>query len=235
MNERKLKALTFSYDDGALQDAKLVKIFNKYGLKATFNLNSETLGKTMHNGRPMKSPTVKPSDVKFIYEGHEVASHTLTHPNLTKIEDENEIIRQVEQDRINLSQLVGYEIQGFAYPGGGINCDDRVANVIRNGTGIKYCRANTSNGCFEVQTDLYQYSPTIYHCESFDKLIKLGKAFIDIEPESPQIFCVWGHSYELDEDDGWDKFEEFCKMMSRREDIFYGTNKEVLLGRSKGV
>ena len=235
MNERNLKALTFSYDDGALQDAKLVEIFNKYRLKATFNLNSETLGKTMHNGRPMKSPTVKPSDVKFIYEGHEVASHTLTHPNLTKIADENEIIRQVEQDRLNLSELVGYEICGFAYPGGGVNCDHRVANIIRNGTGVRYCRTNASNGCFEVQNDLYKYAPTIYHCESFDRLIKLGRAFIDMKAESPQIFCVWGHSYELDENGGWDMLEEFCKMMSGREDIFYGTNKEVLLGRSKGV
>lgn len=34
------KALTLSYDDGITQDKRLVSIFNKYGLKATFNLNS---------------------------------------------------------------------------------------------------------------------------------------------------------------------------------------------------
>ena len=34
------KALTFSYDDGIEQDRKLVDIFNKYGMKATFNLNT---------------------------------------------------------------------------------------------------------------------------------------------------------------------------------------------------
>ena len=39
----KMKALTFSYDDGTLQDRRLVEIFNKYGLKATFNLNSGLL------------------------------------------------------------------------------------------------------------------------------------------------------------------------------------------------
>ena len=27
------------------------------------------------------------------------------------------------------------------------------------------------------------------------------------------------------------EFEEFCKMMSGHKDIFYGTNKEVLLGK----
>ena len=40
----KNKALTFSYDDGVTQDKRLIEIFNKYGLKATFNLNSELLG-----------------------------------------------------------------------------------------------------------------------------------------------------------------------------------------------
>ena len=38
------KAVTFSYDDGVTQDRRLIKIFDKYGLKATFNLNSGLLG-----------------------------------------------------------------------------------------------------------------------------------------------------------------------------------------------
>lgn len=40
----KNKAITFSYDDGITQDIRLIEIFNKYNLKATFNLNSELLG-----------------------------------------------------------------------------------------------------------------------------------------------------------------------------------------------
>lgn len=41
----KKKALTFSYDDGVTQDVRLIEMFNKYNLKATFNLNSELLGR----------------------------------------------------------------------------------------------------------------------------------------------------------------------------------------------
>ena len=40
----KLKAVTFSFDDGVTQDKRLIEILNKYGLKATFNLNSAILG-----------------------------------------------------------------------------------------------------------------------------------------------------------------------------------------------
>ena len=36
----KTRALTFSYDDGVSQDMRLVTLFNLYGLKGTFNLNS---------------------------------------------------------------------------------------------------------------------------------------------------------------------------------------------------
>ena len=46
----KMKALTFSYDDGVTQDQRLISLFNKYGLKATFNLNSELLGKPGYEG-----------------------------------------------------------------------------------------------------------------------------------------------------------------------------------------
>ena len=41
----KKKALTFSYDDGQIYDRRLVEIFNRYGLKGTFHLNSGTVGK----------------------------------------------------------------------------------------------------------------------------------------------------------------------------------------------
>ena len=40
LKDGKRKVLTFSYDDGVVQDIRLVNIFNKYGLKATFNINS---------------------------------------------------------------------------------------------------------------------------------------------------------------------------------------------------
>lgn len=224
-----MKALTFSYDDATAQDVRLIEIFNKYGLKGTFNLNSDLLGLTELNGARLKSPTAKPEDVKHIYEGHEVAAHTLTHPLLPRFEDDNEIIRQVEEDRLNLSELCGYEVVGFAYPCGGQNHDDRVAGLIRENTGVKYCRTIISNFSFEPQADLYKFKPTVYHRAEFDRMVELGERFLEMKADTPQIFYIWGHGFEFDEDGNWDRFEEFCRMMSGREDIFYGTNKEVLL------
>lgn len=47
----KRKQVTFSYDDGVTQDIRLAELFHKYGLKATFNINSELLGPPGFSGR----------------------------------------------------------------------------------------------------------------------------------------------------------------------------------------
>ena len=136
----KLKAVTFSYDDGVTQDIRLIELLNKYGLKCTFNLNSELLGKKgmlLRDGQRISHYKIHPEDVKSSYEGHEIAVHTLTHPNLTQLSD-SEIIRQVEQDRLNLSDLTGYEVVGMAYPYG--TYDSRVVDLLKTKTGVKYSR-----------------------------------------------------------------------------------------------
>ena len=94
------KAVTFSYDDGVTQDIRMINLLNKYGLKATFNLNSELLGTPWmlsYQGVRASHYKVSPNDVKAIYAGHEVAVHTLTHPRLPELDDA-EVIRQVETD-----------------------------------------------------------------------------------------------------------------------------------------
>ena len=117
----KMKAITFSYDDGVTQDVQSIEMLNEYNLKGTFNINSELLGKggfLEYESKKLMHYKIKPEDVKKVYENHEVAVHTLTHPFLPKLDDE-EIIRQVEQDRRCLSELVGYDVIGMAYPCGG--------------------------------------------------------------------------------------------------------------------
>ena len=227
----KKKAITFSYDDGVTQDIRLIELLNKYGLKCTFNLNSELLsrkGMLIRNGMRISHYKVHPEDVKTIYDGHEVAVHTLTHPNLTQYDDA-EVIHQVETDRLNLSELVGYEVVGMAYPCGGVNNDDRVADIIRKNTGVKYSRTITTTGCFDFQENLYRFNPTAYHLD-FEEMMQLGEQFVALQPETPKLFYIWGHSYEMDySGDYWVKLEDFFKLISNKDDIFYGTNKEVLL------
>ena len=228
----KLKAVTFSYDDGVTQDIRLVELLNQYGLKATFNLNSETLGTRGmlgYQGKRISHYKIHKEDVKDLYAGHEVAVHTLNHPNLTQLSDA-EVLRQVVEDQRNLEALVGYPVVGMAYPCGGKNHDERVANLIRENTSIQYCRTILSTDSFDVQQDLYRFVPNVCHVVEFDRLMELGRKFVEMKPTEPQIFYIWGHSYEMDyHPDDWLKLEAFFKFISNREDVFYGTNGEIFL------
>ena len=226
----KNKAVTFSFDDGVTQDIRLIEILDRYGLKATFNLNSELLGlkgTLDRNSRTVRHDKIAPDKVREVYKGHEVAVHTLTHPFLPSC-DENEIIRQVENDRQNLSRLCGYEVVSMAYPCGGENNDDRVAEIIRKNTGVKLARGLRSTYEFAPQENLLRFEPTVYYVESC--LEQVVDRFLALDTDTPAVLYIWGHSYEMDaEYISWEKFEQICKKLSHRKDIFYGTNKEVLL------
>lgn len=224
-----MKAVTFSYDDGVVQDIRMIELMNKYGLKGTFNLNSQLLG----TGGILKGADyrlchykIRPEDVRELYQGHEIAAHTLTHPNLTLLPDD-EVIRQVEQDRLRLSELAGYEVVGMAYPYG--RADDRVAGLLKEHTGVLYSRTVDHNCSFDRQADLYRFDPTSYH-HDYRSMTELAHRFIEMKPDKPQVFYIWGHSYEQDCDSlHWSRLEEFFKLISGHEDIFYGTNKDILL------
>lgn len=236
MFDGKMKALTFSYDDGVTQDIRLIELFNKYGMKGTFNLNSELLGKEGSLIREevwVNHTKNNPEDIRHIYAGHEVAAHTLTHPNLVYVKDDAEVVRQVENDRLNLSELCGYEVVGMAYPAGGYCYDERIKELIRTQTGIKFCRTTNSTYNFDLQTDMMEFNPSVYHHVEMDKMFELGEQFLNLKTDKPQIFYVWGHAYEFDIYQNWDRFEEFLQMMSGREDICYCTNKEALLAQHK--
>ncbi len=222
------KIITFSFDDGVTQDERFVDILNKYGLKGTFNLNSELLGAPgylMIEGKKINHNKIPVEKVPAIYRGHEVAAHTLTHPFLVDLNEED-VVYQVEEDRKKLSAIVGYEVTGFAYPGGGVNCNECIAGFIENKTNVTYARTTVATYNFDVQTDMYLFNPTISLLKEKEKLLALTDEFLALQSEKIQLFYIWGHSYELDINDDWTFFEEFCEKISNKDDILYCTNRE---------
>ena len=219
----KMKAFTLSYDDGVTQDIRFVELLNKYKLKCTFNLNSGLQGESRYTGTGFKLDIIKNELLKELYKGHEIAIHGLTHRKLTDANDEDLLI-EIKTDIENLENIFDQKVVGMAYAYGGY--DDRVVEMLR-AHDVKYARICEQSFDFEPQTDLLRFKPTCHH--NAEQLFDLAKQFIDMKPDKPQIFYVWGHTYEFDIDNNWDYIEEFFKLISSHENIFYGTNKEVLL------
>lgn len=219
----KMKAVTFSYDDGVEQDIRLTALLNRYHLKGTFNLNSGIQTGASHwenNGAHIRR--INQAKLREVYAGHEVAVHTLTHPHLEELDIptiENEILR----DRENLERIFGAKVCGMAYPFG--TYDERVLQVVRE-SGIRYARAVQTTGGFQLPQQPLELRGTCHHDDP--RLMELAEAFVRAEPSEPMLFYLWGHSYEFDVHNNWDVIERFCALIGGRDDIFYGTNAEVL-------
>jgi len=221
----KMKALTLSYDDGVEQDRRLVEILNCYGIKATFNLNSGIQSGSSYwerNGITIRRMNVK--SLPELYRGHEIAVHSLTHPYLEKL-DEETIVNELEQDKINLERIFGTKMYGMAYPYGTFN--DEVKKIVAR-CGLLYARGVNSTFSFDIPKDLLAFQPTAIHTDAC--LMELAEAFIKLKPDSPQVFYLWGHSYEFETDNNWHIIEDFCKLISNKDDIYYATNAQALLG-----
>jgi len=224
-----MKAITFSYDDGVLQDKRLIEILNKYNLKCTFNLNSGYFGKSgmlIREDVSVAHCKARAKEIRGIYEGHEIAVHTLHHPWMAKLPSWK-IVKETEEDRLYLSDIAGYEVVGMAYPAGTPAISKRVSDLVEKYTGIEYARLTDSTLGFEAQTNLFRFNPTVHHTE-WKEMYAAAEKFLEMKAETPQLFYIWGHSYEFDIDNSWQKFEDFCKLISGRSDITYCTNKEAL-------
>ena len=71
------RAVTLSFDDGTINDRRLVEAFNRHGIKATFNLVAGRLGLDGYVTR---------DEIASLYAGHEVASHGWMHRNLDHLD-----------------------------------------------------------------------------------------------------------------------------------------------------
>ncbi|MGI5989696.1 MAG: polysaccharide deacetylase family protein [Lachnospiraceae bacterium] len=209
----KHKVLTASYDDGRPQDRRLVELFNEYGIKATFNINSALT----QDGR------IPFDEFRELYRGHEVACHTAQHPTIERCPNEM-IVQQVIEDRRILEKVMGYPVRGLAYPNGSF--DERISSVLKS-CGIAYGRTTIASHSFKMPLDFLLWNPTAHHTDP--ELPKLTEDFVKLyKKQYTYIFYLWGHSYEFDTNNNWNVIEDFCRKAGRRDDIWYATNIQIV-------
>ena len=111
----KIKAVTLSYDDGCREDIRFVETIDRYGLKCTFNINSDMFGADSSSGRLTEEEVKK----HLASGGHEIAVHGAFHraPGALRAIDG---IQDVLNCRLGLEKMLGRIIRGMAYPDSGI-------------------------------------------------------------------------------------------------------------------
>lgn len=206
------KALVMSYDDGSEHDRRLVEIFNRYGIKGTFNLNSGKLGQPHH---------IAAHEVRALYQGHEVACHSVNHLDLTHLQD-TDIRCEIAQDRAILEDLTGQAVRGLAYPFG--THDERIIRLLPE-LGIEYGRTAASTGDFQLPETFGTWRPTTHHQDAR----VLGERFLRSASGPLQVLSIWGHSYELDgfmtgdTSKNWQYMEALCDLLHGRDTVYHTT------------
>ena len=226
----KTRAVTFSYDDGCPQDPKLAEILTRHGLKGPFNFNSDEARR-----EPLTKEVVE--DV-FLSKGHEIAVHGYLHRaegGLRPIEG----IQDVLNCRLELEKKYDRIIRGMAYPDFGIRRFANDANYQQIKSYLKeldivYCRTlGKDNNEFELPTDWHCWMPTAHHNNS--QIFEYIDQFLNLDfsekqycaSRQPRLFYLWGHSFEFDRHNNWDRMEQICEKLAGHGDIWYATNIEI--------
>ena len=226
----KAKAVTFSYDDGVPQDKRLLELFNKYGLKGTFNFNCKANSNFHYTDEEIEE--------LFLSKGHEIAVHGALHRangNLRAIEG----IRDALDCRLELEKRCNRIIRGMAYPDSGITLMGNFGNyeMIKNyltELDIAYARTlGADNDSFMLPQDFHAWMPSAHH--NNPQIFEYIEKFLNIDISEkayharrvPRLLYIWGHSYEFDRDNNWDRAEEICQKLANNDDIWYATNIEI--------
>jgi peptidoglycan-N-acetylglucosamine deacetylase len=238
---QKAAIVTTSWDDGHPLDIRLAEMLASYGVPGTFYV-------------PLRYESVPVMDTKQIRAlramGMEIGSHTLTHPNLTKVRKHHAIHELVESKK-QLEDIVGEPIVSFCYPAGKFNAATRSCVIEAN---YKLARTtvafrterNSDPFCMPVSFQLYPHRRSVHlrHAlkegnltgllswcglwEMENDPVQLAESLLQHCRQHGGVWHLWGHSWEIEEFHLWGVLEDVLRRISNLQDVLYRTNSQVL-------
>lgn len=219
----KSRAFNISYDDGVIQDIRFLELLNRYGLKGTFNLNYGLMHQqfTWVHECGMTVRRLQEEEIRGIYEGHEIASHSYSHPYFDNM-CEADILKELGADKFFLERLTGREVAGYATPF--YYYSDLMADCVRY-CGFEYARISEESNDYSIPSDFYRWRGSKFHWD--DDLEAFVDGFLSTEQELALCQLV-GHSYDLDVMDLWDTMERTCHKVGIDPNVWPATHIEIV-------
>ena len=201
----------------------------EYGIKCTFNLNSQKSNEMF--GNMLTAPEAK----KYIVErGHEIALHGAFHKGLGLVRPV-EGIKDILDLRLEFEKDFGVIVRGMAYPDStkmlhGNNWET-IKTYLKE-LGVVYSRLTGYKPDFDMPEDWYLWTPTA--SENHPEIYELAENFVNLDINSlyiagqyPKLFLMSGHASGIEKNNKWDHFEKICKILANHEDIWYATCMEI--------
>ena len=200
------KIFIISFDDGTVWDRRFVELLNKYNMKATFNLNSGLENFVWHyeDRFPVRRQIL--ADTVTLYQGHEVASHSLHHHWLNTLTPP-QLSREVGDDCAALKALFGLKEIGFGVPF--TACGEREINIIRKF--VRYIRLSEMSDSFAPPEDPYHIPiHALYNQPDVrERIARFSESQLPVS-----LFVMAGHSYELEVLNHWEYMESLLQFIA---------------------
>jgi peptidoglycan/xylan/chitin deacetylase (PgdA/CDA1 family) len=228
VRNRKGTIVTTSWDDGNRCDLKLKKLLDKYQLKGTFY------------PAPSSKQFLSNEELRLIDNHHEIGAHTLNHPVLPEIPPQV-AWDEIRESKFYLEDLLGHPVSMFCYPYGKYNTE--IKDLVKK-AGFVAART-TLPGIIDRESDPFEW-PVTLHASNGSPRVTFNlwkdnrlplKALADWEIRAKLlfdkvlreggIFHLWGHSWELEQNNEWEKLDRVLQYLAHRKDVLYITNGRI--------
>jgi len=233
--------ITTSWDDGHPLDLRVADLLANHNLQGTFYV-------------PMRTPkgNLTPAQVRELADAFEIGAHTLHHVFLTRTDDaEGE--REIAQSKQWIEQTTGKPCDMFCPPGGKYTRGhllvmERAGFVgFRSVELLSLALPRKRGGLWELSTTLqaYPHLPMSYARNALKRgalsnlsrfLLhgrgrewpQLAQAMLERVATRGGVFHLWGHSWEIERMNEWQRLENVLRLMSQyTRDVPCVTNGEV--------
>jgi peptidoglycan-N-acetylglucosamine deacetylase len=227
--------VTTSWDDGHFLDLKMANLLKKNAIKGTFYVSPR-------NREFPKSDLLSDGQVKLLSRNFEIGAHTMTHPLLHKISIA-EGAQEVRDSKKYLERVIGKSVESFCYPGG--RYQKKHKQMIKQ-EGFKLARTVKRfhfdiPDRYEAPTSLHAYDHwldfwNILRFVNFNPVRfwqyyrhwdKLAMAMFDKVKSQGGIFHLWGHSWEIEKNNDWERLKNVFKYIGQVPEVVYASNQEL--------
>lgn len=233
--------VTTSWDDGYPADLRLAELLDKYGVAATFYIPRRCAHSVMNE--------------KQIYElsrRFEIGAHTLDHVYLDGASD-REAEAQIAGSRRWIEDVTGRKCQAFCFPGGKYRKHQiRVVqkagfSVARTTELLSTARPRRLAGLLVLPTTVQAFP---HHSSAYlrnalrrrevvqllgsgalfstGKWVGLAERLLARVLRVGGVFHLWGHSWEIEEQQQWRQLERFLAFVAQNRDATHFVTNSAL-------
>ncbi len=225
--------VTTSWDDGHKLDFKLAALLLKYNIKGTFYI-------APNDRESPEGDRLTRDEIRTLGETMEIGAHTMSHPQLPTLPDD-EARKEIADSKVYLEEITGTPVVSFCYPRG--EYEQKHVAMVRE-SGFRLARTvnrfafDTGRDIFEMPTTIHTYdhyldvfgvlnfvkwNPILFF-RYYRKWDVLAKAMFDRALLTGGVFHLWGHSWEVEGHNDWQRLEDVLAYISNRKDVQYLTN-----------